>query len=479
MTSGIGVDRTMADATRFAGLLVLALNTALVAPNVLAAASPTASSVTEAAAPTPHPDAANARGETMEDILDERLSPLDQIDQSIIDTEYDNARIFLESYIRAIESAHHRYHEDLVRPLTQLGDIEMGRGNPLLAVEHYGRAVHVNRVSAGLHAPDQVPLVYKEAVAYRVMGNLTEANNREEYAFDVLQRVYGTYSEDILPGIYRLADWYGSNYKIFAARNLYERAVLIYEHNEKQDAVESIRALEGIARTYRLERFPPVYVSSSRDTISNPAVTASNRTAVHRQQLTINNFPAGERALQRIIQIRQSQSDGEPMDVLESMLDLADWHLMFERYRRAFPLYEHVYKEIDKLGGDAAAFFGEPMLLHFPVPADPKPPAVNKRDKEQAGFVDLSFRISSTGRVENMEMLASQPEGLMDFRVRKAMKIARYRPVLVEGVPNPYEDYRFRHDFRYFPHKNHQPAPEVPADATDTLAENSAETTSE
>jgi TonB family protein len=402
--------------------------------------------------------------ESIEEVLGETPSPLDQVDASIADAEFEAAEQFLTSYIRTVEQAHHRYHPDLVRPLTQLGDLDMERGNYAGAIENYGRAVHVDRVNSGLHSPDQVPVVYKEAAAYRRIGDLTEANNREEYAFEVLRRVHGSYSEEMLPGIYRLADWYAANFNVFAARHLYEQAYMIHERAGTAEQPEAIPALAGIASSYRLERFPPIYLTGSDDALANPAVAASDHAAVQRQQLSINNFPAGERALQQIIQIRQSDPDSTPQEIVEAILDLADWHLLFEHYRHALPLYQHAFESIDALGGDAKSYFGEPKLLHYPVPSNPKAPPEHRRADERAGYVALRFRVTERGLVEDMETIDSVPDGMMDLKVRKAMKVTRYRPVFVDGAPVSTPDVVFQHDFTWFP-RSDEPIPESAATA--------------
>lgn len=390
--------------------------------------------------------------------LGEAPSSLDAVALSIEHGEHESAETFLISYLRALEAAQHRYHPDMVRPLMLLGDAQLAQGDYGKALNSYERAVHVRRVSDGLLAPGQAELIYKQAEALHMMGSIGEASNREEYAYELLARAYGALSEALLPATYRLADWHRRNYNIFPARALYKRAMRIHEANEQQGALSIIPALQGLAFTYRLERFPPRYVAERETrTFSSASSRASERLTVFEQPIAINNFPEAERALQRIVRIRQEHPESTPAEVGEAILDLADWHLLWERFRKAHTLYEHVHAEFDALDSvDAAAYFAEPLLLHFPIPATPRSAqggdqGDSPRAALRTGFVETSFRVSPNGSVQNMQVIASEPEGLMDFRVRRSLRSARYRPALVAGKAAPFENQIHRHEFQYRP----------------------------
>ena len=395
--------------------------------------------------------------EPLEEALDETPGPLDSVAFSIEQAEYAGTEEFLERYISAIERAHHRYHPDLVEPLTLLGDAQSGQQRLDRALETYNRALHIRRVNDGLFAPEQVAVVYRQADALQSMGNVEEAGNREEYAYSVLLKAYGPSSEEILPGTYRLADWYRESFNIFAARSMYQRALHVYEANEQQSSLSALPALKGLVLTYRQERFPPYYVSDNQLSLSNAPLPMSSRQTIFTDQITVNNFPAAERALQHIVRIRRDNPQSSPIEVFEAILDLADWHLLWEHFKKAHTLYEFVYAEFDKLDSvDAGEYFAQPMLLHMPLPADPKPPRGTSQGPaaERAsipGFIEAAFRVSTNGGAQNIEIVAADPEGLMDFRTRRSLRSSRYRPAMANGKAIPYENQTWRHEFQYVP----------------------------
>ena len=387
----------------------------------------------------------------IEEALGESGSPLEAVAVDIENAEYAKAEEFLAPYLRAVEAARHRYHPDLVRPLLLLGDARFGQGDYPGALDSYSQAVQVSRVSDGLFTPSQVEAVYKQSEALQRLGDGEAATRREEYAYEVLARAYGTEDEAMLPGVFRLARWYKDAYNIFAARALYQQALKIYGANGKASTARAIPALQGLAETYRMERFPPFYVDD-RESPSLLASRPGGRFANYDVPLQINSFPVAERALQEVIRIRQKDAGTGPTPVSEAILDLADWHLMWEHFRKAHTLYEHVYERFEKVGSiDAATYFAEPVLLHFAAPKEPRPPPAGEREEQTAGFVEVQFQVSANGSVRNMEVVASEPDGLMDFPVRRSLRSARYRPAMVDGKAAPFEGEVYRHEFNYFP----------------------------
>lgn len=386
----------------------------------------------------------------IDDALPEDIDPLDRVARQIEAREFRESVNWLESHIDTIEAVSHRFDPALVRPLTLLGDALAGQGSHDEALESYRRALHLNRVSSGLNSPEQVGIVYREAEALKALGRYRDANDREEYAYHVLSRAHGPLDEALLPGIYHLAEWYERTNNVFAARALYEQAVTIIDHHDKLETLEAVPALRGIAESYRLERFPRYYMADlERDANSIPAAQEL------RHPVTINNFPAGEAALQRVVRIQQNADPVDPIALAESVLELADWYTLFEKSQRAETLYAHAWELMAEVDGfDVVGYFAEPTLLYFPEPGDPTPPPPEQRGPRETGYVEVAFDVTDEGQVRDLDTVASKPDGLMDFRVRKSLRLARYRPMLVDGVPVFRGAYTYRHEFPYYPERS-------------------------
>ncbi len=420
------------------------------------------------------PDADQPDGEIIGDSLQRDTdASLSELGQQIQAFEHDQARLILEARVAQIERATHRYHEDLIEPLTLLGDAHMQAEEFEKAVDLYGRAVHIDRVSNGLHTPNQVRVVYKEALALARLGNLPEANNRYEYAYELQVRRFAADDLELLEPTYQLADWYMANGNILPARTLYQNAVSILEQNGHGEHPDAIRPLRAIAQTYRLQRFPPVYLRrtesgespfsfSESDDVITPSLDAGAR--------TIAQFPRGERALASVIKILDANPDSDTETRAQAYLDLADWYLLFEHQRRYEPLYAHVW---EMLGEAAPARFAEPHLLYYPRPADPRAPSEGKRGDAAQGKVTVGFRVSESGAVEDLTTLAAEPDESMVFRVRRSMRIARFRPRLEEGAPVEAAGQRFEHVYTYYLDKGESAEPlQASAATADEVQEN-------
>jgi tetratricopeptide (TPR) repeat protein len=388
-----------------------------------------------------------AGGESIEDMVAASDNDLLEMELQIGAGEYDLPKAWLTARVEKIENGSHRFDPRLVRPLTLLGDIASREGRYDAALEHYGNAVHVQRVNGGLVSAGQVEIVHREADVYRSMGDLRAANEREEYAYYVLRRAYKPYDEDLLPGIYRLAEWYAQTNNVFSSRALYQHSVDILTANGRGNSPEAIPALEGIAESYKLERFPPYYVTSTSASYGAGPIAST----AFDVPISVGSFPQGERALQRIVQIHR-ENGNDPQQVAESVLKLADWYLLFEKPRRSDPLYEYVYDLLEAMEDvDAADYFAQPVMLHFPAPADPSPPPLGTSVEPRSGFVEVSYEVTSGGFVRSLKTVASEPKGMMDFRVRKSVRASRHRPSLLDGVPVQSSTQTFRHTFSYYP----------------------------
>jgi tetratricopeptide (TPR) repeat protein len=380
-------------------------------------------------------------------------SDLDLAARQIETGEFGAARDWLSDHVKGLSGGVNRYDPALVRPLTLLGDAYMGLGEPAEALRQYQHATHLARVSSGLRSPEQVEIVYREASALQALGAVQDANEREEYAFRILAEASDPNDPELLPAIDRLAAWYLKTDKPYPARALYQQALVIHQAANELESEAAVPALRGLAATFVLERFPPVYERNEEPPIGagiSPMMAA---------QMASGGLPAGEQALQQVARIRKAQEDSNPQGYLEAILELADWYNLFEKPSRANPLYAHAFELMAKVpNADPVAFFADPRTLYFPDPGQTRDRAVRGKGEIRDGFVEIGYAVTETGFSRDLVTIASEPKGLMDMRVRRSLRAARYRPALVNGVPVATANRVYRHEFQY------EEEPEPPAE---------------
>jgi len=434
-------------------------------------------------------------------------SDLLDIESQINAGELPEARSQLEGRITQLQQTGDRYDADLVQPLRLLGRVYHKQGEYPAAAESFALATQISRVNNGLHSHEQLSLVHEEIASLKAMGNVLEANRRHEYAFSIARRHYGRYSEALIPELLSIASWYTSTGDVIGARDRYREAqILLSSQASTATSDTMIAALRGLAKSYREEFFPAYYSRTDRETAdlldSNGLNARQDR---YREQMiaqaSINSSRQGTEALREIVQIegqrlaniqaamsgpsalagddthpatgiaetsnKRRRTPGFSMPQLEgviadpnvdkanfinALLELGDWHLLMGKEPRAFGYYQHVFNiAVADPNTDVHELLGKPTLLYFPRPRDPKVPDSAPPESFEKGYVEVTYDVDHRGAVRKLRTAASQPKGLMEFHVRSSAKIARFRPSIIDGLPQPSPAQVYRHNFDYFP----------------------------
>ncbi len=434
------------------------------------------------------------------------------IERQIDVGELPQAQQELEQIINDLQKTGDRYDGEMVEPLRLLGRVFHEQGDYPRASETLALATQICRVANGLHSAEQLRLVHQEIRSLKAMGNIVEANRRHEYAFSIARRHYGRFGEQLVPELLKIGLWYTSTGDVIGARDRFAEArLLLSAKPETAESDDMLFALKGIARSYRDEAFPPFYSRPNKETAELYERNGlTDRQAGIREELasraSINSFHRGSEALIDIVRIQANrladiqaqmdQANSDPavreelvkttartrtttleLDKLEpvitspdvnksgfinSLLALGDWYLMTNKEARAFGYYQHAYRVAEKdPNSDANALFGTPTLLYFPRPRDPKVPEAAPKESFEEGFVELGYDVDHRGEIKRLRTLQSQPKGMMDFNVRSSARVARYRPRIVNGLPQPTSEQRFRHKFSYFPRGRSSTPPKV------------------
>lgn len=422
-------------------------------------------------------------------------SPLSQQDESSISDliatgEAETALQRIESDIRDIATEHGRSSPMLIEPFILRGDAFYALGFYDAALETYDDARSLQRRHFGLHDLSQTDVLYKEAQTLFAQEQFTEANDSQEYAFSIYLRKYGDKSPKILPGLFKLADWYMDTNNIFTARGLYEKVLVNFdsEHAEIEENAEDelsaesdqsvantesenteeseeeleeraiiddesrIRALSGLAMSYRNEKFRPSDFSAQ----SEKFTTRPYGAIYHPEHYypTLNDFAKGEQALLEIIKLQLLNENPESHDLAHAKLQLADWYLLFEKYEHANVVYKDIWDTLE--GTPEFSFVEEHMMtphaLYQPLPSDPPKPATRSSASHNVleGKVAFTFSVTDKGIVENVEQVSGYPGRLLGRATREAAENSIYRPAFTNGVAMRTEVVNFVHTFPYY-----------------------------
>ena len=152
-----------------------------------------------------------------------------------------------------------------------------------------------------------------------------------------------------------------------------------------------------------------------------------------------------------MVNLLRERPDATSVDIAPAMLELADWYLLFDKHGRAVPLYQRVWQLMVEDPQRRHGSFATPTPLYLPLPLPPAKPEKSPAATPTPGVVELAVTVTERGHVVDMQTLRSHPEGLMDFKVRRAARSARYRPTLTDAGPVRTEDVRVEYNFAHYP----------------------------
>jgi hypothetical protein len=147
-------------------------------------------------------------------------------------------------------------------------------------------------------------------------------------------------------------------------------------------------------------------------------------------------YSVGKRSLRRL-------AEHDAADRMDTLVQLADWELMFADNRRwtgrtdsVTGMYEQTYQQLRTEGADQAsidAFFAP--KLPVVMPAFLPNPLASEQTPESVGFVDVAFDITSEGESDNIEILDTTTNATRaaEKDLVRLIKYGSFRPRSADG----------------------------------------------
>lgn len=395
--------------------------------------------------------------------------------------EIDTAAVQRVQQLRAslleLESPGNTWRAELGETLLDLGRALQAANDHEGALEQFERAVHISRINHGLFSLQQLPAIMLQVQSHLAMDQWDSADGLRQYAFYVQSRTYQDNDPGLIPALVDYAQW---NMDAFADRRgeipstrlldayqLYSVAVALMDRHEMQlefPKEEYLRQQAFISwlmhRTNVLARSDAVFSAERRiddawaDGLTGQLTRGRN-----------NAFARGEEALQKIIAIRaehvaQADPGSAVHDELvrqqaEAVLDLADWHLLFDRRQAARGTYREAWDLVAEHDALAEGVFDRVVLLpsfeprlgpteiqNVSIPQhasslQSRQPAAGMQRRGRYGYVTMAFDINRFGRATNVDIVDAGAEGDDNVyrRMVGALRDSLLRPRIDGGEP--------------------------------------------
>jgi len=312
-------------------------------------------------------------------------------------------------FLRAIEiirSANGTYSEAVIGPLLGLGSNYHDRGDYLEARVVFEEARTVNRRIFGLLNEGQIDILDLISQTLSSMNLFVEAHETQLEGLRLMERKQGEDTIEVLPAIYKYAQWLGRNGLYQAERGQYSRAMSIIRKKLSRESVYMVTPLRETGNSFR------------------------------RQKLGEGQ---GLNSLKKALMILEAQDNTDALATAQTLRDIGDWNVAFSKvgpfdveYRRAWNLLANTEnsEELRK------AWFYDPDYVLFVSPSRRGVSTFQEPDMEP-GHVLVTFDINELGRANNVNVLEAIPLKLKNETVVSSIRRSRFRPRFVDGEAVP------------------------------------------
>lgn len=351
--------------------------------------------------------------------------------------DFESAQLNYQAAIDIIERIEDRLHGDLINPLKGLGAAQLSAGRPDLAKDTFDRAIHVTHVNEGPHNLLQVEMLDALTETYLAVGDVKDAMDVQENAFNLQMRNIDPDSEDALPALEREAIWFHRMQHYNSERYAYRKIIKILESSRGKDDITLIPPLTGLGKSYLfVEPYDPEFQ-------------------------TYTPASGGEVYLKRALRIAEESPDANWELLRGSLLALGDFYTLSGRTNRARRTYSEVW---EFLSGDEEKLASRKVELESPVVLQSISPTVYYNSTRQdfgntvpdnfvPGTVVVGYTIDTYGQATKIALIEARPPGLpeMETEVMRSVRDLIHRPRYKDGEVIEVDDATYTHEFFYRP----------------------------
>jgi tetratricopeptide (TPR) repeat protein len=348
----------------------------------------------------------------------------------------------------------------LFRPLVALGDFYATEGDHEFALAEYARARNIGRRDSGFQTQSEIEIIDRMTHSNLALGRIDIARNLQRDAVEVIQLGLGATSAEAVQALFHYARWLREHFEpagltLQEVTDIYTDAwTIIYQHLVSGDSRQAAHALEMYARERLdgnmgwgwIDGLRPVLKALAdaeqiyrEHALDDPLLEA--RIALDRGDwyLLLEAVP---QLTPREAELRRSTAELlslSPNDARGSSVapDTLSFYPEVAGITKGIHLVSKYYLEAwDTLGrlpnGDELRdewFNGVTWVAQAPLQSR----LLSADSKAPLGYIELGFRIDKQGRARKVNVLQSEPAGLIDKAARKRLGDSRFRPRIVDG----------------------------------------------
>ena len=359
-------------------------------------------------------------------------------------TPVDSGEILtIRDALAGIESDQGAYAQALPEQLISLGQALQQQGQYRQAVDVFKRGVHLARINNGLYSAEQIPFLQGEISSSLAVGDLVEADQRQQYLLSIQQRSLAS-GELYVQAMMQQANWQYSAYKqgigekehhfsrLLSMLDLYR---LVIKDILEREGPSSPKLLQPLQEMLRAQYVLSTYQRTSGSYADPNAVSERLRFNSYYMQ----HFKRGNSVILAIYNLQQSRFGEHALPTAEAIVLLGDWMLWHDKRDSAIQAYQDALRQLAELD-DAQVqiknIFGDPVALPDIDGIRPLAPLV----AEDQGDILLEFGVSARGRVIKLVRLDEDENEDVGYkgkahRVMRNLRKTKFRPRFADGEP--------------------------------------------
>ena len=348
-----------------------------------------------------------------------------------------------QNAIEQRETSDGPWAEGLQERYDDLGHALWGVGAHHRSLQAWKHALHLKRMSGGLHTLEQVALARRIGENHLRLSDWESADHMEGYIWTLHRRDGSDPTRRFEAGIYR-ARWQLSyqNYSPHPGTYL-NQALWLLDELEGADASRDLPQRRALLRAQASvhHHLAQIWQQALQGRQSlhgqfqpNGAAASSGR----ERPAPNRSAPQGRKHLRRLLESYPNDA-AHWRDRTLAHLALADWEMAFISKQVASATY-HEARAAASTHADRADFVRQ--QLSQPVPVVPAMPPLPRAHNAE---LLARFDVSAGGRVRHVSLLDYAPKDLSETRLRRYLSRLPFRPRFSGGQPVHTTGFKWRH----------------------------------
>ena len=327
--------------------------------------------------------------------------------------------------------------ERVLAPLLGLGKTLAASGRHQQAVPRLQRALAIQRSQYGLFDLRQQDTLKTLAASLTALDRTEEAQDLMIYRVRAAEKTYGEASPKVIPAVCDLGDWFAEVGMAAEARMTFQMALNVAGDKEDLNAPILVEPLRGIARMHmRRASYPEDWL---RPLSRSPSCGPSGWCELGRRR---DDEPRsglsreGEHALQRALRILEADPGASIQTLIETLIQMGDWHQIQKAPREALPYYQRAWKlihEAASLSSSAATALNVPVRVYYPTPQIVVDVPARSAGETLSHYVQVEFTVAADGSVRDARIVDHDTREQYAQEIFAAVRAARFRPKFIDG----------------------------------------------